>query len=500
MVNTRTGTVVVRSRMPTPLANAASFGAGVARATQQAGNMMYRTGLKIEDEADKQAQKNAVNRGMEWESDFEKLRRKKVNSDILTRKGKQALGSTAEWEKSADEWYQEKLKEAGNSYERQVLNNIYNRRNSATLDTLSRFEAQERERYFDENTTSRVKNSLDDALANFKDPRLVEQAYNSGIAAIKVNYAGRGEILNDKLNEYRSNFYKTQTLRWADEDANAAAEYYTKNKASISGGEQQAIENIIKQKKQYQEELPYKLLQRQVKMAEYQTKKTQLENQLAFDNLTDKMNDSEKLLYLQENENKYASNWFKAKQKALLSAKGITAETRAETAQEILLDIAMLDKNNEVDYLNGSENILSKIEDKYADGQLSPTDRKTLVAQIFREQGKQVDYLKTNEDDGAWWRWGDFTYKDANEYIEKNSSSAGNNGKLLLDYFRKVNDGGKYDNEQKRAILSNIVNKQKAEDLALPHFSSLTEAESAFKAGHIKKGDNIYINGRKARI
>lgn len=142
----------------------------------------------------------------------------------------------------------EKLKEVGNDYERLALNSMYKRRNSATLDTLSRFEAQEKERYFDENTTSRVKNSLNDALANFKDSRLVEQAYNSGLAAIKVNYAGRGEILDDKLKEYRSNFYKTQTLRWADEDANAASEYYAKNKSSILGSDHQAIENIIKQK------------------------------------------------------------------------------------------------------------------------------------------------------------------------------------------------------------------------------------------------------------
>ncbi len=488
MVDTRTGTIVVRSRMVAPLSNAASFGGGVARAAQQAGNVIYRTGLMIEHEADKQAQKDAVNRGMEWESQYEKLRREKVNSDILTRKGKQALGSIAEWEKAADEWYQKKLKEVGNDYERQVLNNMYNRRNSATLDTLSRFEAQEKERYFDENTTSRVNNSLDDALANFKDSRLVEQAYNSGIAAIKVNYAGRGEILDDKLKEYRSNFYKTQTLRWADEDANAAAEYYAKNKGSIRGGEQQEIENIIKQKKQYQEELPYKLLQREVKVAEYQTKIEQFQNQLAFDDKTGQMNDSEKLLYLQENESKYSSQWFKSKQKALLSAKGITAETRAETAQEILLDIAMLDKNNEVDYLNGSEKILTKIEDKYAEGQLSPTDRKTLISQIYREQGKQVDYLKTNEDDGAWWRWGDFTYKDANEYIEENSSTPENSGKLLLDYFRKINDGGEYDNKQKRAILSDIINKQKQLDLTTAVNGNSAEKMKIPEIGDIVSG------------
>ena len=155
----------------------------------------------------------------------------------------------------------------------------------------------------------------------------------------------------------------------------------------------------------------------------------------------------------------------------------------------------MLDKYNEVDYLNGSEKILTKIEDKYAEGQLSPTDRKTLTSQIYREQGKQVDYLKTNEDDGAWWRWGDFTYKDANEFIEENSSVPEQSGRILLNYFRKINDGGAYDNSQKRDILRGLVSQANANELNLPAFASIDEAKAAFEAGKIKKGDRIYING-----
>lgn len=451
MVNTRTGTVVVRSRMPAPLANAASFGGGVARAMQQTGYEMNRTGRIIEYEADKQAQKDAVNRGMEWESDFERLRREKVNSDILTRKGKQALGSTAEWEKAADEWYQQKLKEVGNDYERQALNNMYNRRNSATLDTLTRFEAQERERYFDENTTSRVNNSLNDALANFKDSRLVEQAYNSGLAAIKVNYAGRGEILDDKLKEYRSNFYKTQTLRWADEDANAASEYYAKNKSSILGSDHQAIENIIKQKKQYQEDLPYKLLQREVKVAEYKTKIGQFENQLAFDNETNNMNDSEKIRYLQENESKYSSQWFKAKQKALLSAKGITAETRAETAEKLLLDITELGSFSEEDYIRGADKVLADIEDKYAEGEISLADRSRLINNVNKKREENI--VSLGEKDDWWWN---FDFKDAQNRIYDNASDKTMSSKIMLDYFRTI-DGQDFSNKQKKNALDKII-------------------------------------------
>ena len=480
MVNTRTGTVVVRSRMPAPLANAASFGGGVARAMQQTGYEMNRTGRIIEYEADKQAQKDAVNRGMEWESDFERLRREKLNSHNLTRKRNQALGSTAESEKAADEWYQQKLKEVGNDYERQALNNMYNRRNSATLDTLTRFEAQEKERYFDENTTSRVKNSLDDALANFKDSRLVEQAYNSGIAAIKVNYAGRGALLDDKLKEYRSNFYKTQTLRWADDDANAAAEYYAKNKGSILGGEHQAIENIIKQKKQYQEDLPYKILQRQVKVAEYQTKKSQFEAQLAFDNETSQMNDSEKLLYLQENESKYASNWFKAKQKALLSAKGITAETRAETAENLLLNITELNSFSEEDYIRGADKILADIEDKYAEGEISLADRSRLINNVNKKREENI--VSLGEKDDWWW---DFDFKDAQERIYDNASDKTMSSKIMLDYFRTI-DGQDFNNKQKKNALDRIIKGYNDKILTARALGNKTESKASNETKSVK--------------
>lgn len=207
--------------------------------------------------------------------------------------------------------------------------------------------------------------------------------------------------------------------------------------------------------------------------------------------LSEKLDDmptDEALRFLEENEGNVSKKYFKAKETALLSAKGITAETRAATAQGILLDIATLDKNDEVSYLNGAQNILTRIEEDYARGEISLSDKKSLTAQIYREQGKQVDYLKTNEDDDTWWRWGDFTYKDANEFIEENSSSSGNNGKMLLDYFRAINDGGEYDNKQKRAILKSIIDKQKQKDLTAAVNGYSTEKLKVPKIGEIVGG------------
>ena len=231
-----------------------------------------------------------------------------------------------------------------------------------------------------------------------------------------------------------------------------------------------------------------------------------LDRKLKFFNnereLSEKLDDmptDQALRYLEDNESNVTNKYFKAKQKSLMAANGVTAETRAEAAQEILLDIATLDKNNEISYLKGAEDVLVKIEDKYASGNLSKTDRKNLINQIYREQGKQLDYLKTNEDDGEWWKWGDFTYKDANVFIEENSSSVGNNGKILLEYFRQT-QGSDMDNQAKRNILKALVTKANANELSLPSFGSEEDARRAFDAGRIKKGDVIYISGVRGKI
>ena len=231
-----------------------------------------------------------------------------------------------------------------------------------------------------------------------------------------------------------------------------------------------------------------------------------LDRKLKFFNnereLSEKLDDmptDQALRYLEDNESNVTNKYFKAKQKSLMAANGVTAETRAEAAQEILLDIATLDKNNEISYLKGAEDVLVKIEDKYASGNLSKTDRKNLINQIYREQGKQLDYLKTNEDDDKWWKWGDFTYKDANVFIEENSSSVGNNGKILLEYFRQT-QGSDMDNQAKRNILKALVNKANANELSLPSFGSEEDARQAYEAGRIKKGDVIYINGVRGKI
>ena len=301
------------------------------------------------------------------------------------------------------------------------------------------------------------------------------------------SYISASELLSpEEKQKSKDNFLKLTLQKMATNNPEMAKSFLASGEfdGNMSIDAKSEIDSIIK---------------KQRAEIDFQRKLDFFNNEREMSEKLDDMPADEALRFLEENESTVSNKYFKAKQKALLSANGITAETRAETAQELLLDIATLDKNNEVNYLNGSQDVLTKIEEKYAAGELTRADRKSLIGQIYREQGKQVDYLKTNEDDDKWWRYGDFTYKDANVFIEENSTTAGNNGKLLLEYFRRTQVEG-MDNDTKREILKSLVSQANNQELSVPSFNSEADAKVAFERGRIKKGDVIYINGQRGRI
>lgn len=68
MVETRFDKIVVRSKLPTPFASAEAFGAGAGRALQRTGAVMANVADKALVEIDRQKQKDAVNKGMQFEN------------------------------------------------------------------------------------------------------------------------------------------------------------------------------------------------------------------------------------------------------------------------------------------------------------------------------------------------------------------------------------------------------------------------------------------------
>lgn len=240
------------------------------------------------------------------------------------------------------------------------------------------------------------------------------------------------------------------------------------------------------------------IIKKQFAEIEFQDKVKRFNNERELAEKLDDMPTDEALRYLEQNEGNVSSKFFKAKQDALLSAKGITAETKADTMQDILMDIATLDRGNVEKYYAGSMDLVDKIENAYASGELSLADRKTAIRQVYNGQKANLEALKES-DAGSKWRFWGYSYKDAADDIA--ADYTGNDGnKILLDYFRKINDGAEYDTDQKKAILQGLITQANANDLSLPSFADMDEAKAAYEAGKIKKGDKVYINGVKGTI
>lgn len=343
----------------------------------------------------------------------------------------------------------------------------------------------------------------------------VAENMNANYQLAKI--AGRQGNINGALADYANSYqqlysYAEKTMG-ATEARKLLKDYEEDYKTSFVYGlaesNPQAAINLLKDKdfaKGFNNKDTYDMAEKIVnkQIAQYNLNKRVMEfnNERNLAMKLDDLEPSEALQVLDENEENISKKYFKAKKKALLSSLGIDADTQAEEAAEIMLDIAGLNKEDTIEYYKQTNDILSKIEDKYGNGYLSTADRKRLVNAVYKGQGKNIDVLKN---EGSGWKFWDFSYKDANEYIKDNYSGKDAN-RLLLDYFREI-EGNDYDNAQKKQILTDMVNKTKNVNLekamqvdGLPSFNTMDEAKEAFRTGKIKKGDKVVINGVKGTI
>ena len=176
---------------------------------------------------------------------------------------------------------------------------------------------------------------------------------------------------------------------------------------------------------------------------------------------------------------------YKQARKNLLEVNGITAQTQADEAAELLLKIASLPSDQEKieEFYSQTNEILADIETRYANGHINLNDKKRLVNQVYQRQGKNLDTLKT--DDKGGFLWG-FSFEEANELIEDNYTSGGDKNKLLMDYFRTV-DGKDYSGKEKKKILVDMINQRMDEN-----FNNVLSHPYGFIInGHRIKGDDF---------
>lgn len=232
----------------------------------------------------------------------------------------------------------------------------------------------------------------------------------------------------------------------SQEEKDTVRESINNDKMSLIQTEQGSInikdvvgEKNYQEMKKFVNDEEYKRVSLEVKrakIAEMQEKINQFNVESELSEQLDEMDLPDALRALDEKQGQISDKYYKAKQKALLSAKGITAETQADSAAEIALDISAINPENAKDFFKQSDAILSKIEEKYAEGELSFSDKKMYTKQLMQRQGKNLPALV--EEESAWYKV--YDYKDAQDDFTAGLFNTGNVNQALLEYARVVND------------------------------------------------------------
>lgn len=331
--------------------------------------------------------------------------------------------------------------------------------------------------------------------------------------------AGRSGDLESGLGDYVNSY--NQLFKYASQNMGATEakallmdyeeDYMTSFINGLAEKDPQAALEALKQpeiaasfKKEGAQETMMKIVNKQISLQNFQRKVSEFNNEVKLSSSLDDMPTLDALHLLEQNEGNVSEKYYKAKKKALEAAAGINAETQADEAAEIMLDIAGLPsaEDNAEAYYNASNDTLTKIEDKYSRGLLSTVDRKKLINLVSKGQGKNISSLKDTDSGIIFW---DFSYKDASKYIDDRYTGLDSN-QILLNYFRQV-EGKDLNNKQKKEVLNNLIKKENTMQLnnalnesEVPSFATMDEAKQAFSQGKIKKGDKVIINGVKGTI
>lgn len=339
--------------------------------------------------------------------------------------------------------------------------------------------------------------------------------WQAGVADYKESYAELFDYAKKNMGETNARAllkdyeqqYMTSFINGMAESNPAAAMKALENPEILDMVGDEQAQRTIKQ-----------LVKKQKTLYDHNNKVRQVNLEFNLSEKLDSLPATDALQLLRANEDNVSKKYYKAKTKALLSNLGITAETQEDEAAEILMNIAALNKEDVEEYYKKSQDILADIEERYAEGRISTADRKRLMTNVLKGQGKNIQALK---DEGSGIKFWQFSYKDANEFIENNYAGKDKN-KILLEYFRQVNQNDDLDDDHKAILLKSMVmeangklarinyfgrkvdnnNDAKIKSFGwkvrngLPSFDNKEDARKAFESGRLKKGDAIYINGQ----
>lgn len=245
MVKIYDNTQVMRQSLNAPYANAESFGGALGRALEQAGQGLASIANQAFDIAKERKDEYDTTLVSEKDTELSEYSSKLLNGDILVREGKNAIGSSKEFEEAFDKKFNELSEKLENAAQQRLFAKLAKQRKEAYLNSTRSFERVQFQKYKQDNTQATVDNAIEEALANYTNDDLVQMSYNRGLAAIRANYLGQGELAAQKECEYKTSFYKPMIAKLSAEDAQKAESYYNAHKNDISASEHKAIEQML---------------------------------------------------------------------------------------------------------------------------------------------------------------------------------------------------------------------------------------------------------------
>lgn len=385
-----------------------------------------------------------------WENEF--------MNDALQRSGENAFSLPDEFEDA----YKAKMEEIGrdlsNDYQKKSFNAIGQTYQTSMTKRISAHVRGQTSAYDEEKTNALLTNESNAAINAFDDDERILMATERITAIVKDFASNEGkskEWEQLEISTRTNNMYKNILGRKMQENP-----YDLLEKLKAGSYDDLILADDLGDIK----EDTKKYIARSEKENKVTLKQLQYKNKKEFNGNVEKTTIAEQLntLELGVTTGAWDKKWAVSKKWALLSEKGIDANTQDEYYSDIVIGIGDVQsqykkekkewakKKNAQEYLRNINDVEIEINNGRGKGLLSRADANRLLKSLY--SSKALDGTEEAFKGGSWFSWG---YDDANNYFKENLKEF-EREKALRDYFNKV-DGKDLDAEKKKEIAKSIV-------------------------------------------
>jgi hypothetical protein len=228
------------------------------------------------------------------------------------------------------------------------------------------------------------------------------------------------------------------------------------------------------------------VVKKQKKIQNYNNQLRQYQNEMKMSEQLDSMPTDEAIQLLSVNEDKVSGKYYRAKMRALKSQKAVNAVTAPNTATDILRNISSLTQEDTPEYLDNVQDVLSQVEDAYADGKIAAPDKQLIIKQLTNKPLSIAEAVKTSDNKTP--VMASFSFNDAYKYVQDNY---GGNDKdeILMEYVREINTDDSLSNVQKQEVLQTMLMKatQKTADRTNLRVANATYYPNEEERGFMKE-------------